>query len=314
MAGSRIVAIVGVTASGKTDVAERVAAAIGGEVVCADSRQVYRELEIGTGKPTPAERAARPHHLFEELSLGLAGVVRGTAGWYAGAAREAVAGIRARAATPVLVGGSGLYLRAASRGLAPLPASDPAIRRGLQVELEGSGSEPLHRRLAEVDPASAARLAPRDAQRIVRALEVYESTGHPLSWWHAQRDHGATAGEWRSFELRCDAALLRERIASRTREMFRAGLVEETRALIERGLAGPLAELHAVGYDEAAALIEGRLSRADAEARTSLRTAQLAKRQRTWFRHQIQAEPIAADSAGAEEIAQRIVARLRDSG
>jgi tRNA dimethylallyltransferase len=214
----------------------------------------------------------------------------------------------------VLVGGSGLYLRAASRGLAPLPPADPAIRLRLQVELEAHGPQALHQRLSSVDPETAARLGPRDHPRITRALEVIESTGRPLSWWHGRRERGGIAGPWMSFELRAGAAFLRERIAARTRWMYRNGLCDETRALIERGLGPAMLELHAVGYDEAAAALAGELSLAGAEARTVLRTAQLAKRQRTWFRHQSNALPFSVDDLAPSEVADRIVARVRGAG
>lgn len=281
----RIVAIVGATATGKTELGEALAAAIGGEVVCADARQVFRELEIGTGKPTSRQRAALPHHLFDALALG----EHASAGGWAERARDACAAIGARGRTPVLVGGSGMYLASLMRGLHDAPPHDPPTRARLETEALERGIAALHARLAALDPATARRLPARDHQRIVRALEVAEVSGRPLSWWHAQEARDALAADWRVLEVTCPPRALLPRIAQRTRAMFAGGLVEETRALLARGLAAPLSALHAIGYDEAAALLAGTLDTAAAEERTNLRTRQLAKRQRTWFRHQVAA-------------------------
>lgn len=277
----RIVAIVGETATGKTDAGEAVAAAIGGEIVCADSRQVFAELDAGTGKPEARARAARPHHLFDALHVG----EPASAGWYLDAARTACAGIHARGAVPVLVGGSGLYLEAAREGLAAAPPSDPVVRAALRAEAARAGPEPLHARLAAADPETASRLAPRDAQRILRALEVLAASGRPLSWWHRQPHAPPVEGEWHVFRIRIAPDILRARIVRRAAWMFEAGLIEETRALLASDRGPALRALHAIGYDEAALLLEGGLDRAAAEGRTALRTLQLAKRQRTWFRH-----------------------------
>jgi tRNA dimethylallyltransferase len=305
-----IVAIVGATATGKTEVGELVAAAIGGEVICADSRQVFRELEIGTGKPTPAERASRPHHLFDALGLGDAP----SAGAYARLAAEAVARVRARGGVPVLVGGSGLWIRAAMRGLAPTPPHHPALRARLRRECEIQGPEALHARLAALDPATAARLEPRDRQRIVRALEVAEGSGTPLSAWHARPHAGGIPGAWRVVELRMEPRALGRRIEARTRWMFGHGLPEETAALVERGFEAALRRLGAVGYDEAIELVTGRIDRAEAERRATLRTRRLAKRQRTWFRHQIDAVPIEAGERSPASLAGAVGSLLRAPG
>ena len=304
MDAPRIVAVVGATATGKTDLGEALAAALGGEVVCADSRQVFRELEIGTGKPAPAERGARPHHLFDALELGQ----RPSAGWYANAVGAVCGAIHSRGRTPVLVGGSGLWLRAAQHGLSGEPPHDPAVRARIQADLERVGPLAMHERLALVDPATAARLEPQDRQRVTRALEVHEASGRPLSWWHERRGEPAVTGEWCVFELTLAPQALDERIARRTRWMFDSGLVEETQALVTAGREQALRALRAVGYDEVLELLAGRSDRASAEARTSLRTRQLAKRQRTWFRHQVEAVRLDAGDVGA---AGRIVAALR---
>jgi tRNA dimethylallyltransferase len=302
------VAVVGATATGKSALAESLAAILDAEIVCCDSRQVFAELEIGTGKPSPGERAERPHHLFEALSLG----AHASAGWFARAAGEACLAIRARGRLPLLVGGSGLYLRALREGLSPIPPHDPAVRERLRAELASRGTEALHARLSAVDPATAGRVAARDRQRIVRALEVAESTGHPLSWWHARTPKRAAGDIWRVLEVVVEPAFLRERIAARTSAMFAHGLIEEVGGLIERGLAERLRALRAIGYDEALELLAGRLGRHEAEARVNVRTARLAKRQRTWFRHQVEATRLVVAGRDPEALAATALECLRD--
>jgi len=302
MSTKHVIAIVGATASGKTDVGERVARELGGEVVCADSRQVFHQLDIGTGKPSVDERASLGHHLFDALSLG----ETASAGWYAGAVQAVCTSIWERGCTPVLVGGSGLYLRAAREGLAATPPPDPAVRARLMEEMELQGSEAMHTRLRSHDPETAARLQPRDRQRIVRALEVFEGTQRPLSWWHRQEHATPTGDDWHVFELCRDPEEIRIRIAERTTWMFRNGLVDEARELLVSEHTAALRRLRAIGYDEAIAWIEGQTTRDAAETTTNHRTAQLAKRQRTWFRHQMQCSIIEEVEPG--RAAQAIVA------
>lgn len=306
MSAPTILAIVGATATGKTEVGEALAARLGGEIVCADSRQVYAELEIGTGKPAPAARAERPHHLFDALSLGLPA----SAGWYARAAAAACTAIFARGAIPVLVGGSGLYLRALQTGLSGQPPQAPEIRARLLAEAETLGHDALHRRLAEHDPATAARVAPRDVQRITRALEVLEASGKPLSWWHQAPVRAPLDAAWHVFEIQVEAEELGRRIAARTRAMFAGGLVDEVRAVLGAGREAELRALAAVGYDEALDLISGASTHAEAEERTNRRTRQLAKRQRTWFRHQIQAERVDGSASAPRLAVDAILARI----
>ena len=284
-ARQRVIAVVGATATGKTALGEALADAVQGEIVCADSRQVFAELDIGTGKPSAAEAAARPHHLFDARRLGEAT----SAGWYAEACAEVRAGIHSRGRIPVLVGGSGLYIAAAQRGLAGTPPSDPAIRERLRHELAEHGASALHARLAERDPESAARLHPNDAQRVTRALEVLESSGKPLSAWHAETRATASDEVWTVIELDLEANTLNRRIRERAERMFAGGLLEETRTLLDSDRGDALRALQAIGYDEAIAHLGGEISLTKATKHCSLRTRQLAKRQRTWFRHQIDA-------------------------
>ena len=278
-----IVALVGATATGKTALGEAVAARAGGEVVCADARQVFRELEIGTGKPTPAERAERPHHLFDWLALG----ERPTAGGWAHAAAAACEACFARGTLPVLVGGSGLYLDALQRGLHPEPPKDASVRTRLADECEHSGVEAMHARLATLDPDAGRALKPRDRQRVLRALEVVEVSGHTLGWWRAHAREAPLAAEWRAFQLVVEPGMLRARIAERTEAMWGDGLLDETAALVAAGKTEALERLAAIGYDEAMDVLAGRSTPEAAKQAMTVRTAQLAKRQRTWFRHQL---------------------------
>ena len=310
MKGAHTIALVGATATGKSALGERLARALDAEVVCCDSRQVYAELELGTGKPSPAERAAWPHHLFDSLRLG----AHASAGWFARAAGEACAGIHQRGRRPLLVGGSGLYLRALREGLAPTPPHDPDLRRRLRAELEALGPEALHARLAAIDPRTAGRLAPRDRQRIGRALEVHQLTGKPLSWWHERTPTAPASGSWTVLEIVVDPRELRERIARRTGWMFDRGLIEETEALLEAGAGESLRALRAIGYDEAMEVLARRLDRVTAEARVNQRTAQLAKRQRTWFRHQGEGLALEATGLDPESLERAAIERLRGAG
>jgi tRNA dimethylallyltransferase len=304
-----IVALVGATATGKTALGEAVAARVGGEIVCADARQVFRELEIGTGKPTPAERAALPHHLFDWLALG----ERPTAGGWARAAAAACEACFARGSLPVLVGGSGLYLDALQRGLHPEPPKDADVRARLERECEASGVEAMHARLATLDPGAALALKPRDRQRVLRALEVVEVSGHPLAWWRARAREAPLVADWRAFPVVVEPAVLHARIAERTEAMWRAGLLEETRALVAAGKEDALRRLAAIGYDEAMDVLAGRATAGAAKQAMSLRTAQLAKRQRTWFRHQLVSTPIEATAGPLTPAVQdRVVEAVTD--
>ncbi len=310
MTRSHGVALVGATATGKSALGERLARVLDAEIVCCDSRQVFAELELGTGKPAPAERAAWPHHLFDALRLGR----HASAGWFGRAAGAACAAIRERGRLPLLVGGSGLYLRALREGLAPTPPHDPDVRRRLRAEIAALGPEALHARLAAVDPEAAGRIGSRDRQRIGRALEVHEITGRTLSWWHERTPEPGAGGAWTVLEIVVEAKELRERIARRTGWMFSCGLVDETRALIEAGAGEALRALRAIGYDEAMDVIAGRLAPGAAEARVNLRTSQLAKRQRTWFRHQVEGLRIEATGLDRDALERAAIERLRAAG
>lgn len=304
-----LVAIVGATATGKTALGEAVARAIGGEVVCADARQVFRELEIGTGRPTPSERAAQPHHLFELWSLG----ERATAGAWALAAASACEAIFVRGRTPVLVGGSGLYLSALQRGLHPEPPKDAALRVALEADCARLGVEAMHAELRERDASAAERLAPRDRQRVLRALEIVTVGGRPLAWWREQPRIAPLVADWRVYELTCEPEVLSARIEQRTSEMWHTGLEAETAVHVRAGLEPALRRLAAIGYDEALEVLAGRMERPQAMLRMTERTRQMAKRQRTWFRHQMVSEAVRVKpGARIGQLVEDVMTGLRD--
>jgi tRNA dimethylallyltransferase len=276
--------LTGPTAAGKTALALGLAGRLDAEIVSVDSMAVYAGLDVGTAKPTPAERAAVPHHAIDLVGPATAFNV---AMWLT-AAHEAVAAIRGRGRRILFVGGTPLYLRSLRDGLAALPADAPTIRHRLADEASRFGSPSLHARLASIDPVAAARIHPNDAKRIVRALEVAEVSGRPLS--ASWQDGGSGVGNAASVTFTAQMLvidhprrLLYDRIDRRVDRMFATGLVEETRAALQAGGIGPTAS-QAAGYGEARAVLEGRLSLAEAIDRTKTRTRQLAKRQLTWLR------------------------------
>lgn len=275
-----LIVICGPTAVGKTALAVELAKHYPVEVVSADSRQVYRSMDIGTAKPTAAERAALPHHLLDVVWPD----EPFDAARYSLLADEAIAGVLGRGHLPLLVGGTGLYIRALTEGLVEVPAADPQVRAQLQQQGAKEGSPALHRRLAEVDPAAAATLHPNDLVRIVRALEVFELTGQPLS--SRQRDHGFRTRRYRLLKigLTLDRAELYRRIDQRAAAMFAEGLVAETRALLDAGYGPELKSLQTIGYREAVRLLQGVCSQTEALADLQQATRRYAKRQLTWFR------------------------------
>ncbi|MFN8176418.1 MAG: tRNA (adenosine(37)-N6)-dimethylallyltransferase MiaA [bacterium] len=286
-----LASLVGCTGAGKTAVALEVVRLLRHagrspqettaiEIVSADSRQVYRGLDVGTAKPTPAERAQCPHHLVDVVGP----EETYTAARYGREARAAFEEIRGRGAVPFLVGGSGLYVRAAEEGLFEGPAADDALRGRLAAEAKEKGAAALHARLAEVDPETAKRLHPRDKVRVIRALEVWESTGVAISEHHRRHREAAPAFQWLRFGVQWPVAALDARIAARAEAMLAGGWVEEVERLRVEGVSEHAPGMNAVGYPEVAALAAGKLSRGEALAAIVRATRQFAKRQRTWFR------------------------------
>lgn len=295
-----LIAVVGPTAAGKSRLALELARAHGGEIVSCDSLQVYRGLDIGSAKPTPEERRLVPHHLVDVADP----AQEFSAAEYARQARAAVRDIAARGRRPLVVGGAGLYLRALLQGLFEGPSRDEALRRRLEGLARRFGDARLHRLLRGVDPEAAARLDPRDRVRVVRALEVFALTGRPLSRHHQSAPDPLTGFRVRVVVLDPGGAVLRAAVLARTRQMFEAGLLEEVRGLLAGGLSPDVRPLRAIGYRQAIAVLQGRMDRDGAERDTVTATLQYAKRQRTWFRHQVEAvwcrdSPSAAAAAAA---------------
>ena len=268
----------GPTAAGKSTLAIPLARRLGAEIVSVDSMAVYQGLDVGTAKPSAADQAAVPHH---GIDLVPPSASFSLADWLAAAA-AAVTDCRSRTKNMLFVGGTPLYLRALRDGLAELPPADPGLRSALQKAAATAGSAALHRRLAAIDAAAAARIHPNDTKRIIRALEVAALTGRPLSAAFAPATNPLF--ESRLMIVDTTRQALAERIDRRVEAMFATGLVEETAAaLAAPGGIGPTAA-QAAGYTEAIDYLHGRISRAEALRRTQLRTRQLAKRQRTWLR------------------------------
>lgn len=286
MADAPLVCIVGPTASGKSALALQLAEEAGAEIVSCDSLQVYRGLDIGSAKPTPAERARVPHHLIDVAEPDEVF----SAARYAELARAALAEITARGRRPLVVGGTGLYLRALLHGLFEGPQRDEALRRRLERLGERFGDARLHRLLARVDPQAAARLEPRDRVRVVRALEVFRATGRPLSEHLRRPGVPLTGFEVLTLVLDPPRDELRRRVEARADAMLAAGLVDEVRALLARGHDPALRPLQAIGYRQALDVIAGRMRLDEARHDMVRKTLQYAKRQRTWFRHQAQAQ------------------------
>jgi tRNA dimethylallyltransferase len=283
--------LLGPTASGKSRLALELAARHPVEIVSVDSAQVYRGMDIGTAKPSREERAQVPHHLID--------VVEPTESYSAGRFRDdaicAVEGILGRRNIPLLVGGTMLYYRALAQGIDPLPAAQPALRARIDARAERLGWPALHAELARIDPVTAARLSPNDAQRIQRALEVCELTGKPLSALQRGAAH-ALPFTLRTYALIPeDRAALHRRIAERFARMLEDGLVDELRALRKRyALHAQLPSMRCVGYRQAWAYLEGEYGLDALREKGIAATRQLAKRQLTWLRSLPELEPATA--------------------
>ena len=271
-----VVAVVGPTATGKTALAVELARRLGGEVVNADSMQLYRGMDIGTAKPDVAERGGVPHHLLDLWHVRQPASVAE----YRGLARAEIDRLRAAGTVPLLVGGSGLYVRAVLDEL-EFPGTDPTVRARLEAELAEVGPARLHERLAGVDPAAAEAVLPSNGRRIVRALEVVELTGGPF---RAQLPEPRPHYPAVVLGLDRDPAELDERIALRVDRMWAAGFVAEVAALATDGLReGPTAS-RALGYAQVLAQFDGELTPEEARERTVSTTRRFVRRQRSWFR------------------------------
>ena len=305
MSGPPVLAIVGPTATGKTALAVALARRLGGEVVNADSMQLYRGMDIGTAKPGPEERGGVPHHLLDLWPVRQVASVAE----YRQRARAQIDRLRAAGTLPLLVGGSGLYVRAVLDEL-DFPGTDPGVRARLEAELSLVGPAALHARLAERDPAAAAAVLPSNGRRIIRALEVVELTGGPFRARlpEPQPHYPAVV-----VGLDRDPAELDERVAQRVDRMWAAGFVAEVQALTAEGLReGPTAS-RALGYAQVLGQLDGLLSADEARERTVSATRRFVRRQRSWFRR----DPAATwfDAARpdlADAVARRIADRTID--
>jgi tRNA dimethylallyltransferase len=267
---TRLVALVGPTATGKTALAVELAGRIGAEVVNADSMQLYRGMDVGTAKPTVAERRGVPHHLLDVWEVS----ERASVAQYQRLATAAVDGVLARGAVPLLVGGSGLYVRAVVDEL-EFPGTDPAVRARLEDELAAHGPANLHMRLSEVDPVAARDILPSNGRRLVRALEVVELTGGPFA-----ATLPTPAERYDTVQIGLDRADLDERVAARVDRMWAGGLVAEVHRLSEHGLRGSPTAGRALGYQQVLALGDTP----EARDRTVVATRRFVRRQRSWFR------------------------------
>jgi tRNA dimethylallyltransferase len=279
----RIWLIAGPTASGKSALALRLAQATGGEIVNADSMQLYADLRLITARPSAEEETQAPHHLF--------GTVDAADGWSVGrwvrAATQVLGEIAARNRPAILVGGTGLYFRALTHGLADVPKIPAEVRRRAEAEYETLGEDAFRARLAGPDPAAARRIAPGDRQRLVRAWEVYAATETPLSDWQATGQPALAPGTWGAVALEPPRETLYARCDARLAAMMEAGALEEVRALAARNLDPALPIMKAVGVREFAGQLRGETTLPEALAAAQRETRRYAKRQTTWMRGQM---------------------------
>jgi tRNA dimethylallyltransferase len=295
----------GPTGAGKTAVGLELARRLGAEIVSLDSMALYRGMDIGTAKPTLAERGAVPHHLIdvigpnEEFSVAQ----------YVAASEAAVRQIKGRGRAPLFVGGTPLYLKVLLRGIFSGPPADWELRGRLRDAAAREGEESLHKRLAAVDPRSARRLHPRDTRRVIRALEVFEKTGRSISELQRQFERARPAEECRVFVLSWPRGQLARRIERRVDEMFARGLVEEARQLLASATPPGRTASQAVGYREVFEHLRGEHDLAQSIELVKLRTRQFAKRQMTWFRSLSECRFVdMSDEPGAADVAERIAA------
>jgi len=299
--------LVGPTAVGKSEVALLLGEEFGGEIISADSMQVYRGLDIGTAKPSSSERARVPHHLLDVVPL----TEPFDAGKFVALALDAVQEIQARGRLPIFCGGTGLYVKAFLDGLGDAPAGDPTLR----AELEATPVAELLRELSECDPVTFERIDRQNSRRVVRALEVIRLTGKPFSAqradWRSSEVSSLVAQSPRIIGLKRGTEDLRARMDSRVDQMFAQGLVAETKALLDCGLAENRIAMQAIGYRQVVEHLRGERPLAETIALVKIRTRQFAKRQMTWFRRQLPVTwlEVRADEP-ASEIAGQVVAGL----
>lgn len=270
----RVIAVVGPTAAGKSALSIALAHALNGEVINCDSMQFYRGMDIGTAKLTPAERDGVPHHLLDIWPV----TQTASVAVFQRLARAAIDDVRSRGRTPLLVGGTGLYLRAVLEDFT-FPGTDEAVRERLEAELAQVGPVAMHERLAAADPEAAARILPTNGRRIVRALEVIEITGGSFV-----ASLPSPTPLYANLQLAVDRVDLDERVGQRVEHMWKAGFVDEVRSLIPLGLRDGLTASRALGYQQVLEFLDGRCTEEEALAATAAGTRRFARRQRKWFR------------------------------
>ena len=276
----KLVVVQGPTAVGKSDVALELALRMNGEIVNADSQQVYRQLDIGTAKPSAELREKVAHHVIDVVDPDEEfNVAR-----YRELATASIHDIRKRGKQAIVCGGTGLYIKALTRGLFVGPAQDAGIRAALALKAEGAASDSLYERLERVDPSATSWIHPNDRQRIIRALEVYELTGKPMSEW--QKEHGFNEGPFETLKIGMvrDRAELYNLIDQRSDRMIEEGLVDEVKGLLAQGYSLDLKPVRSVGYRHMGLFLTGKMSLEEAVFFMKRDTRRLAKRQLTWFR------------------------------
>lgn len=302
-----VVAVVGPTASGKSELALRLAQTFGGEVVSSDAMQLYRGMDIGTAKLPVAQRRGIPHHQIDVLDV----TEEATIARYQREARESIDDIRTRGAHPVVAGGSGLYVRAALDHL-EIPPTDADVRARLETEAEERGGEALYAVLTERDPVAAQAIEPRNTRRVIRALEVIEVTGRPFSASMPERRHILPTV---MVGLLPPRALLYERIDARVLQMWRDGLLDEVRSLVPQGIREGRTASRALGYAQALAELDGAMSTEEAQEETAQLTRRYARRQESWFRPDPRISWFDPSRAGAlDDAVAHVRAAIADNG
>jgi tRNA dimethylallyltransferase len=276
----KLVIILGPTAVGKSDIVVGLAAQFDGDIISADSQQVYRYMDIGTAKPMGEQRQRIPHHLIDVVDPD----EDFNAAMFRKLAIESASKIAAGGKNIIICGGTGLYIKALIQGLFAGPGRDPQIREAFQSEINENGIGALYQRLEQVDPASARRIHPHDRQRITRALEVYETTGRKISEWQNQHAFSDLAFEVLKLGLIRQRTELYERIERRCDSMIQMGLVDEVKGLVQKGYGLALKSMQSVGYRHIGLFLEGRMSLNNGVSLMKRDTRRLAKRQLTWFR------------------------------
>ena len=297
---SRVIVICGATATGKSDIAIEVAQAIGAEIINADSMQLYRGMDIGTAKLPEGERGGIPHHLLDVLDVNQ----DSTVAWYQEQARSMITDIHARGKDAVIVGGTGLYIKAILDDL-NFPDTDPEVRAKLEAEAEEFGSASLFTRLEELDPAAALAIDRANTRRIIRALEVIEITGQPFTA-NLPREDSSRYPDALQFGLVMDREHLRERIDLRVDRMWEAGFVAEVDHLIEKGIRDGATAQRALGYAQLIAMRDGTMSEEEAKEDTKRASRQYARRQETWFSRDARIQWVAQHQPRLETILQKI--------